>query len=117
MSAHQATPRYRRALSRWTVMVFAAVGVAAVPATSAVAAQTPLETGCPAGFQTLSVATLLGLGYRAPGQIDDPANGGNADGMICGNPINPTRAAQICGGPCSVPVLYEFRDNTLTPLH
>jgi hypothetical protein len=107
-------PWYRAALSACTVV--AAVGFAVAPAASAHGAPPPVS-GCPAGWQTLSVAALLGQGYGVPAIVDDPASGGNGDGVICGNPINATRAAQICGGPCGVPVLYNFRDNNLTPWH
>jgi hypothetical protein len=116
MNAHQRARRCRIFLSRSAVIMLASVGAAAVPVTAAVAA-TPPVSGCPAGFQTLSVATLTGLGYRVPGFVDDPANGGNGDGVICGKPINPTRTAQLCGIPCGVPVLYLFEDNRLTPWH
>jgi hypothetical protein len=115
MSPQPLARRCRVSISRTAVIMFAAVGLAAVPVTSAVAV-TPPVSGCPAGFQTLSVATLTGLGYHVPALVDDPANGGNGDGVVCGKPINPTRADQLCGGPCGV-VLYGFRDNSLTPSH
>jgi hypothetical protein len=106
----------------------AAVGTAAVAmiaplgivytATPAGAVATPPETGCSAGFQTLSVSWLESRGpYQLPARLDDPANGGNGDGLVCGKPINPTRTAKLCGTPCDVPVLYEFGDNNLTPWH
>lgn len=87
-------------------------------ANSASAVAAPSETGCPAGYQTLSVSWLESQGpYKVPAQLDDPANGGNGDGLVCGKPINPTRAPKLCGGPCAVPVQYEFSDNNRTPLH
>jgi hypothetical protein len=106
----------------------AAWGIAAVaviaplgilwPATSVGAVATPPQTGCSAGFQTLSVSWLESQGpYQAPARLDDPANGGNADQLVCGKTINPTRTAKLCGTPCDVPVLYEFADNNLTPWH
>jgi hypothetical protein len=116
MNPHWPAPLFRLFVSRSAVIVLAAMGLAAAPLTSAVAL-TPPVSGCPAGFQTLDVATLLTMGYHAPALVDDPANGGNGDGAICGKPINPTRTAQLCGSPCGVPVLYAFRDNTLTPAH
>lgn len=118
MDTHRAMPRYRHSIGRRVVVGFAACGLSAlayIPASAA--AQTPPVTGCPAGFNTLLVADLIPMGYHVPLLIDDPANGGNGDGVVCGKPINPTRAAEICGGPCGVPVLYGFRENTLTPWH
>ncbi|MDX6210415.1 MAG: hypothetical protein QOE24_2806 [Frankiales bacterium] len=116
MNPHPHVRRYGVRVSRSAVIMLAAVGLAAAPVTSAVA-ETPPVSGCPAGFQTLSVATLTGIGYRVPGFVDNPANGGNGDGVVCGKPINPTRTAQLCGTPCGVPVLYLFEDNSLTPFH
>lgn len=80
---------------------------------------TPVTTGCPEGMLTLSIAWLQQQSplYHAPSVIDDPANGGNGDGVVCGNPVAPARSEKLCGGPCAVPVLYDFRDNTLTPAH
>lgn len=55
---------------------------------------------------SLAVADLAALGYRAPGIVDDPANGGNGDGFVCGVPSgNQTtpRGTQ----------LYLFFDNSL----
>ena len=87
-------------------------------ANSAGAIATPPETGCAAGYQTLSVSWLESQGpYRVPALLDDPANGGNGDHLVCGKPINATRTAKLCGPPCDVPVLYEFADNSLTPWH
>ena len=82
------------------------------------AVDTPPQTGCPAGYQTLSVSWLESQGpYMLPAILDDPANGGNDDGYVCGLPLPDAAAVQLCGGPCGVPVLYQFRDNNLTPRH
>jgi len=57
---------------------------------SVVVAEAP-NTGCTVGNQNtehgsqlLVVADLVALGYRLPGILDDPANGGNGDGLVCG---------------------------------
>ena len=110
-------PRYRHSVWRWVVIAFAACGLSALVYAPPGAAQTPPVTGCPAGWDTLLVADLIPLGYHVPLLVDDPVNGGNGDGVVCGKPINPTRAAAICGGPCGVPILYNFRENDLTPAH
>jgi hypothetical protein len=78
---------------------------------------TPSQTGCPAAYSLLSVADLTAQGYHLPQKLDDPANGGNNDGQVCGRPVQQQAADQHCGGPCPVPVLYDFRDDTLTPSH
>jgi hypothetical protein len=83
------------------------VGVAG--AALAAPAQTPPETGCPAGYQHLSVTSLEAQGpYMAPRAID---TGGNNNGFVCGLPLPPAAAEQACGGPCPVPVIYLFRDD------
>ena len=59
------------------------------------------KTGCAYGFQTLSVSELSAQGYLLPAATDDPANGGNGNGLICGRPIgyrdpaDPTRQIYI----------------------
>ena len=61
------------------------------------------------GWLYLSVAALTASGYRVPALIDDPANGGNGDGFVCGVPQgNQTtpRGTQ----------LYFFSDNVLGPV-
>jgi hypothetical protein len=106
-----------RALGIAAATFIAPLGIL-LPAASAAAVDTPVATGCAAGFQTLSVSWLEQQGpYHLPAMLDNPANGGNGDGYVCGKPINDVRAAQICGGPCQVPVLYEFAENNLTPDH
>jgi hypothetical protein len=78
---------------------------------------TPKSTGCPEGYLTLSIADLLNVfPYRVPGMVDDPANGGNGDGIVCGNPLNAERSGTFCGGTCPA-TIYSFRDNNLTPGH
>lgn len=78
----------------------------------------PPETGCPAGYLTLSASWLESQGpYQLPARRDDPANGGNGDQLVCGKPINDPRTAKLCGTPCDVPVRYLFADDNLTPRH
>ena len=90
-----------------------AVMVGAYSGTVAVAE--PPNTGCTVGnqntehgYQLLDLAELLAIGYRLPGILDDPANGGNGDGLVCGLPmgnrISP-RGNQ----------LYLFIDNQFSP--
>ena len=74
----------------------------------------PNLNGCPAGFEAIQVADFP-AGYRLPARLDSPANGGNGDGTICGKPLNPQ--AQAAQFPDEDVLLYEFRDNTLTPSH
>jgi hypothetical protein len=78
-------------------------------ATAAPAPALPTETGCPSAFQVLSVAKLTAQGYRAPAIVDDPANGGNGNGLVCGLPL----PQQACGPDCPVPVFYQFGDDNL----
>jgi hypothetical protein len=78
-------------------------------ATATPAAAIPPETGCPSAFQVLVVEDLLAQGYRAPAVIDNPANGGNGNGLVCGVPL----PEKVCGPDCPVPVLYNFLDDDL----
>jgi len=76
----------------------------------------PRKRDAPPVFRTLSVSWLENQG-QLPARLDDPANFGNGDQLVCGKPINDTRTAKLCGTPCDVPVLYLFADNNLTPRH
>ena len=69
--------------------------------------------GCPNGYSLMAVADLAPLGYRVPGQVDDPTSGiksfghaGNDDGLVCAQEIGPQTTTW--GGQ-----LYSFWDNTL----
>ena len=72
-------------------------------ATAAPAAAVPTETGCPSASQVLSVAELIPLGYRFPAIIDDPANGGNGNGLVCGLPLPEAYRQATCGPDCPRP--------------
>jgi hypothetical protein len=94
-------------------ILFATVALAAGPfATAAAAADTPplpTETGCPVG-QALTLDYLGPLGYQAPFQIDAE---GNNDGIVCGVPL-PDAFRETQFPTATVPVIYLFRDNTVT---
>jgi hypothetical protein len=75
----------------------------------------PMLNGCPAGLEALQVSDLAPLGYRVPSRVDSPANGGNADGVVCGRPWTPQeQAARLPGDTL---VIFDFTDNTRTPSH
>ncbi|MEO5704587.1 MAG: hypothetical protein ABIR64_06340 [Candidatus Limnocylindrales bacterium] len=79
----------------------------AVPALTL--ASTPVQNGCPASAELISVAYLESIGpYQLPGRLDDPANGGNGDGYICGFPL-PDPAF----GPSYDFTIYQFFENNL----
>jgi hypothetical protein len=92
-----------------------ALGIGAYAASSAAA--DPPTSGCATGNRSsdvqqgilhLAVADLTPLGYRLPGLLDNPANGGNGDGFVCGIPLgNRTTPAGN--------QLYDFFDNQLVP--
>lgn len=94
----------------WAVPAAADVPAAGIPVA------TPPVTGCPAGWETLTLGQLS-PNYRLPARLDDPANGGNGDGVVCGNPVNATRYDQLCASTCTVAIIFDFRDDTLTPQH
>lgn len=87
----------------------------ALSPTSATAA-TPAETGCPSGFQYLSLDFLRGEGpYMLPFVLDAEGNG---DGFICGKPYNDVVFAISCPDGCGgIPIFYNFIDNFVTPAH
>jgi hypothetical protein len=104
--------RVRAIRSGVAALLLAAPFAVLASATSLANAETPPQTGCPAGYLTLSVAWLATQGpYQAPSKIDAA---GNQDGFVCGHPLTPADTAHICS-PCAVPVVYLFRDNDLTP--
>jgi len=82
-------------------------------ATAAPAAAIPTETGCPSGDQVLVVEDLLAQGYGVPAIVDDPANGGNGNGLVCGHAFSEAARQQLCGPDCPVPIYYLFRDDNL----
>jgi hypothetical protein len=95
------------------VGAFVAINFTALPA--ATAAAVPPDTGCPAGWQHLSLTFLASQGpYHVPFVIDAA---GNMDGYVCGKPVNHTQYLKLCGSTCDVPIIYNFRDNDLTPSH
>jgi hypothetical protein len=99
-------------------IVITATVAAAVIGVSPAGAAGPPTNGCATenrssevdhGWLYFAVADLTALGYRVPALIDDPANGGNGDGFICGVPqgnLTTPRGTQ----------LYLFSDNLLGPV-
>jgi hypothetical protein len=74
----------------------------------------PVGNGCPAGFQAMQVSDFPAP-YRVPAFLDDPANGGNNDGTVCAKQLS--AAEQAARFPNAPVVIFNFRDNTLTPAH
>jgi hypothetical protein len=85
-----------------------ALGTAIVSADPAV--PTPPQTGCPAGYDRLSVEELASQGYGAPGRVDQAGNG---NGWVCGLAMPEAFRRTQCGPDCPVPVVYLFRDDDL----
>ena len=102
-------------MRRSCTIAVAIASLGLIPATAASAMGTPPETGCPSADQVLVVADLVPLGYMVPQRIDDPANGGNGNGLVCGKPLNPVVQEMQCpAATCPVPVVYYFREDSLT---
>ena len=95
-----------------TIVLFAGSVVIAQTQAGASAVMTPVQTGCAASDEVLSVSELTSLGYRVPARVD---SAGNNNGVVCGKVINPVsvEARNLCGGPCPVPIIYKFRDDDL----
>jgi hypothetical protein len=91
-------------------LVLAAGAAAAIPSVPG----NPVVNGCPAGFEAIQVADFPAQ-YRVPAKVDDPANGGNNDGVVCAKPLS--AAEQAARFPNEDIVIFGFRDNTLTPSH
>ena len=72
----------------------------------------PLTNGCASGWEALSLSDLGPYGYKVPFQLDDPANGGNGDGTVCGRPWTPQEQAARFPG-AAVPVVFDFVDDSL----
>jgi len=97
---------------RFRALTLAAVGglLMVAPATVALAT-TPVQNGCPASSELISVAYLESVGpYQLPGRLDDPANGGNGDGWVCAFPL-PTAMSTAQGVTFTI---YQFFENNLS---
>jgi hypothetical protein len=83
---------------------------------AAATAATPKDTGCPSGYQLLSLEFLRQEGpYMVPFVLDAE---GNRDGSVCGKPYNDVVFAIFCPDGCGgIPIYYSFMDNFLTPEH
>ena len=96
--------------------VTAVASAAAVMLTAGPSAAAP-PSGCPGGFQLLSVGALSALGYQVPGRVDDPSSGlrsfgraGNGNGWVCAVPLgNQTWSSDVA----SDLQIYDFMDDTL----
>lgn len=98
-------------MKRFVHIAAATAAFALVPSTAAFAGPAS-ETGCPASNEVLVVEGLLAKGYRISGVID---SGGNANGFVCGKPLNAVvQEIQCPAVGCPVPVVYSFRDDGLT---
>jgi hypothetical protein len=71
--------------------------------------RTPVQTGCPAGFERLSVASLEAAGpYGLPRLVD---GAGNGNGFVCGLALPEGARLAQCGPACPVPVLFLFDED------
>ena len=95
-------------MKRFVLIAAATAAFALIPSTVS-AAEPASATGCPTSNQVLVVAELLEAGYRIPAVIDAE---GNANGIVCGKPLNPVVQEKQCpAADCPVPVVYTFRDD------
>jgi hypothetical protein len=76
----------------------------------------PQLNSCPSGWEALKVADLTASGYALPAKLDSGqvGNGGNNDGVVCGKPVSSAEENARFSGE-SVPIIFDFRDNTLEP--
>src|SRR5436309_8299141 len=80
-------------------------------------ADTPVVTGCPAGYSLFPVPTPPSP-YRLPARLDSPANGGNGDGYVCAFQLPEAVVAGFCHhepGACGLLQLglplYQFMED------
>ncbi len=79
--------------------------------------QTPVETGCPAGYERLAVASLEAQGPHILPRLVDTE--GNNNGYVCGLVLPEAVRDAVCrtfGGPaCALqqlgPPVYNFKDD------
>lgn len=96
--------------SRFRALAFAGATALLVAVPTAAFAATPVDNGCPAAAAITSVAWLESQGdYSVPGRIDDPANGGNGDGLVCAFPL-PQAVSDAWGQSTTI---YMFFENNL----
>ena len=83
------------------------VGATLYGAANAYAGTNPsLNSGCPSGYVAKTLTQWAALGpYHVPALVDNPANGGNNDKIVCGNDIGKKDPSDP-----SVE-LYQFTDN------
>jgi hypothetical protein len=95
----------------------AATALAAISAATATAAETPLTTACPAGYELLAVASLEAQGpYILPRRVD---TAGNDNGYVCGLALPDAVRDATCmiggGNACNLQALglpvYNFTDD------
>ena len=71
--------------------------LAVVPASATAAeSQTPVVTGCPAGYVLFAVPVPGTSPYKVPGQLDSLANGGNGDGFVCARQLPEAVVVAYC---------------------
>lgn len=76
----------------------------------------PATNGCPSGWEALQVSVLTKAGYGLPAKLDSGqvGNGGNNDNIVCGKPVS-IAEEQARFSNETVPIIFDFRDNTLRP--
>ena len=76
-------------------LLAALISAAAICASAASAdvSQTPVTTGCPAGYSLFSIYTPH---YGVPTQLDSLANGGNGDHEVCAHQLPEAVVAAYC---------------------
>lgn len=78
-----------------TVLFTTCLAVPPMPA-SADGPQTPVVTGCPAGYSLFAVPDPATSPYKMPSRLDSQANGGNGDGFVCAHQLPEAVVAAYC---------------------
>ena len=113
----------QRVATKLSVAVFAGALitalVVAIPASTATAdvAQTPVATGCPAGFPATNIQALetaQGHPYFFAEQLDQA---GNNDGVICARQISDGLSKVLCGANCPYVLFYFYENDNPAAVH
>lgn len=110
------TSRTAAFLGGATLLIAATTALAPVASAAPV---TPPVSGCPASAELINVDFFTAHHYGVPAFLDNPDNGGNHNGVVCGIRINDQAALNRFGPNGCVAHLgcFLFSDDTLTPWH
>jgi len=106
-----------KTISRAAVGLVGAAFTIAISMPAAQAKGTPPQNGCPTSYTAVSAQEWADKGYTKEAgidvlAIDDPAQGGNGDGLVCQKQVSDKSAVQTCRkNPCPPGPVFLWEDN------